>query len=58
MIFILGFFIISQKLAMKINFISDRCLQYSIALQAAVGSKILARSNIKELRKDVTAKGR
>ena len=30
--------------------------QYTISLQASVGSKILARSDIKALRKDVTAK--
>ena len=30
--------------------------QYSISLQASVGSKILARSDIKAVRKDVTAK--
>ena len=31
-------------------------LQYGISLQASVGSKILARSDIKAMRKDVTAK--
>ena len=30
--------------------------QYSISLQASVGSKILARSDIKPIRKDVAAK--
>jgi GTP-binding protein LepA len=30
--------------------------QFSIAIQAAVGSKILARANVQAVRKDVTAK--
>ncbi|XP_046487267.1 translation factor GUF1 homolog, mitochondrial [Neodiprion pinetum] len=46
---------IAKKMVTKLQDIIPR-QQYLIAIQAAVGSKILARENIKPYRKDVTAK--
>jgi GTP-binding protein LepA len=44
-----------RQLASKLKDIVPR-QQYEVAIQAAIGQKIVARTNVKALRKDVTAK--
>jgi GTP-binding protein LepA len=44
-----------RQLASKLKDIVPR-QQYEVAIQAAIGAKIVARTNVKALRKDVTAK--